>query len=175
MTRDEVAAAIIARVIPREGGIKDVGDGKGVTRFGQTPDWLERFGLPLPETPDQAASNYRTWITMTGLIGLCDVDDSLADIAIDIAVHETHERSIRSVQSAIGVKPDGHWGPQTSEALSRSDRLVAAASVLADAINYLGEIITARPEKHAKNAKGWMRRRTAQLRQLIAEARGVTR
>ena len=83
MTRDQVAATIIDKILQREGGVADVGDGKGVTRFGQTPEWLETFGLEPPQTRADAAVNYHSWLDRTGLIGLCDAPDALADAVID--------------------------------------------------------------------------------------------
>lgn len=163
MTRDEVCTAVVARVIEREGGIKDVGDGKGVTRFGQTPDWLQQFRLPPPENASQAAANYRAWLRMTRLEEVCDADDALADFVIDFAVHSGHVVAIRRMQRPLGGKPDGIVGPGTVALLKLCDRRQIAKRVLAEEISYQGELITENPQKYAEYAKGWARRNAKKL------------
>lgn len=155
------ADVVIARVIRREGGIKDVGDGKGLTRFGQTPGWLAQFGLPAPDTPAQAATNYRAWLDLTGLIALCGEADVFVDAVIDWAVHSGHPRAIRSMQAAVQVRPDGVIGPVTRaaiDALGTAGRRAAAAKVVADRVRHSGGLITADPAQYSRNAKGWANR-----------------
>ena len=98
--RDE----IIRRILDREGGVADVGDGKGVTRWGQTPGWLSDFDLPTPTNEAEAAENYATWLRVTGLERLLQPRaDALADTVIDLAVHSGHVTAIKSLQKAVGV------------------------------------------------------------------------
>lgn len=169
MTRDEAAGVIIGRVIVREGGIGDAGDGEGITRFGQTPTWLLDFGFVPPETPEQAAANYRTWLARTRLIAVCDYPDSLADITIDFAVNSGHPAAIESLQRALGVRVDGILGPETRTAIDACDRYLTAGKLLAARLQFRGRIITTNPEKHAKQAKGWANRDAAQLLALVTD------
>jgi lysozyme family protein len=166
VNRDTVANVLIARVIVREGGVGDANDGKGITRWGQTSDWLDDFGLPVPQNATDAARNYRLWLDKTGLIDVCAEPDALADAVIDFAVNSGHVQAVKVLQRALRVTSDGVLGPKTTAALAACDRAVMAKRVLAGRIQFLGEIITAKPQKHARQAKGWMRRLAAQIEDL---------
>jgi lysozyme family protein len=168
-----VRDALIALLLQREGGIADVGDGMGLTRFGQTPAWLEQFNLPIPETSEQAAENYAAWIAITGLDAVIgDSADTLADFVIDFAVHSGHQPAIRALQIVLGhLKVDGVMGPKTRgmiDALSVRVglRTKKAAAVLAEEMRYQGRIITSRPEKHVY-AHGWANRNADKLLRLF--------
>lgn len=166
LTRDEAAGVVIARVIEREGGIADVGDGKGVTSFGQTPGWLEQFGLPTPATVADAAANYRTWLVRTRLIGVCDHADSFADGVVDFAVHGGHQLAIRALQKALGVPADGILGPETQDAIDTCDRALMGRKVLASRLRAIGRLITDSPGRNARWAAGWMNRVADQIEAL---------
>lgn len=163
MTRDESAGVILARVIADEGGIADVGDGKGVTAFGQTPDWLRRFSLPAPRTAAEAERNYRVWLVRTGLIGVCDYPDAFAHAVIDWAVHSGHGAAIRALQRAIGCPVDGIYGPETQVYVEAAARETAAARLVADRVRFLGRLVTDAPERHARYAAGWFARLARQI------------
>lgn len=166
MTRDEAAGVLIARVIAAEGGVADVGDGKGITRFGQTPDWLSRFRLRAPATVVEAAQNYRVWLVRTGLIGVCDYPDSFAHAVIDWAVTSGHAVAIRALQRAVGAPVDGIYGPETQTFVDVADRVRVAKRLVADRVRFFGRIVTAAPEKHARFCAGWMNRMAAQIEDL---------
>jgi len=166
MTRDESAGVLIARVIAREGGIADVGDGKGVTAFGQTSAWLATFGLPEPASPEAAAANYSTWLVRTRLIGVCDQPDSFADVTIDFAVHSGHQVAIRALQKALGVGVDGVYGPETQAAVDTVDRARAARHVIGGRLRFVGRLITDAPGSHARYAAGWCARLAGQIEAL---------
>src|SRR6187549_1380891 len=131
MTRYEAASKIIAEVIRREGGIADVGDGKGITSFGQTPTWLEAFGYEAPTDRAMAAANYHAWLEYTRLIDVCEFPDVLADVVIDYAVHSGHHAAIKALQSALGLRADGIFGVETQNAVDWCNRRTIAASVIA--------------------------------------------
>jgi lysozyme family protein len=169
VTRDEAAHVILMRVLAREGGIKDIGDGKGETRFGQTPDWIRQFGFLPPYTADQALANYATWLVRTKLIGLCDYPDSLADVAVDFAVQSGHTIAIADLQRALGAKVDGLLGPETQAVVDACDRRVTAGALLAAKLRYRGQLITGNPIKFAQWAQGWLARDAAQVATLGAE------
>lgn len=166
MSRESAVTEIVDRVIQREGWIADVGDGKGVTSFGQTPAWLQQFGFQAPKTKDDAAANYRTWLVRTRLIGLCDQADSLADGVVDFAVHSGHQVAIRGLQRALGVPVDGVLGPETQDAIDRCDRTVMGRRVLADRLRFLGRLITQSPQQNARWASGWCNRVADQIEAL---------
>lgn len=160
---------VIARVLEREGGVADVGDGKGVTYYGQTRGWLAEFDLPVPANQMEAYENYQSWMRKTRLDALFDFG-SIADVVVDFAVHSGHRTAIKSLQRAVGVEADGVIGPVTLNQLrlSESDDClgVVVYHVLADRIALLGQLITDKPA-NAKFAKGWMQRVAEQVRTAV--------
>ena len=156
---------LIARVIQREGGVGDAHDGKGLTRWGQTPGWLAQFNLPVPQNAQDATTNYEKWIDLTGLAPLVTSGDQLADILLDMAVMSGHRQAIKTLQTALQVTVDGTIGPQTLAALS-VNRLHLAALVIAGDMEFQGAVITNNPAR-AIDAKGWARRMAAHVRNLV--------
>lgn len=171
----EAQNTLIGRVIQREGGINDVGDGKGVTRWGQTQGWLDQFNLPTPETEADAAENYRAWLRLTKLDAvITDRADAFADFVIDFAVHSGHQVAIRAMQQALSkpVAVDGVIGPKTIAQLEffqgdRDSRQIFAARVLALEIKYQGNLITQDPAEHARYARSWGKRNAEKLWALL--------
>lgn len=168
MSRETAAAALIDRVMRREGGVADVGDGMGVTRWGQTEAWLLTFGFGIPESREDAIGNYRAWLTRTGLIGLCAAPDALADLVIDGAVQHGHRTVIRWLQSALLIPTDGVWGPETQAAVDVCDRVAVAARIAAERVRLYGALISGNQAKNAKFAKGWLSRIAEQIEQVRA-------
>lgn len=168
-THQQARDEIIRRILDREGGIADVGDGKGVTRWGQTPGWLTQFGLPTPTTAAEAAANYVAWLHTTRLDQLIlPRPDALADVVIDLSVHSGHVAGIIALQRAVQVKADGVLGPRTLEAVSVDhDRVVAAAAVVAWRLEQQGALIAKTPERYARYALGWARRNAEHVRRLV--------
>lgn len=159
---------LIDRVLQREGGVADVGDGKGITRWGQTPGWLTQFNLPIPDSSEAAASNYAEWLRLTGLDAVIgDEADPAADFVIDFAVHSGHIPAIKALQSALKVTSDGVIGPKTRTALDWADRRWLAFAVIAAEMKYQGGLITDNPAKHARWARGWANRNAEKLLQLV--------
>lgn len=160
----DTAAEIVRRVLADEGGIRDVGDGKGVTMFGQTQGWLRHHGYPEPTTQAEAMTNYLRWLQDTGLIAVCAVvPDPFAHAVIDWAVHAGEGRAIKGLQSALGVRADGRIGPMTRAAIASADRGVVARKILGQRLRHVGILITDDPDRNAKYAKNWMRRIAAQV------------
>lgn len=160
---------IVARVIYREGAVADVGDGQGVTRWGQTPAWLLQWQLPVPTTMDDAAANYRAWLARTRLDALCELADALPDVVVDFAVHSGERVAIRALQTAIGAPADGVIGPVTIAALARCNRRQASHDVMATRVAYLGQVLASQPSA-ARYARGWFARVAQQIRELDTEA-----
>jgi len=105
--------SVIDRILEDEGGIKDVGDGKGLTRFGQTPEWLEDNGFVPPSNAADAAVNYATWMARTRLTEICEIDPVAGYLVTDCAVIAGMTAAITQLQVAIGVPADGKLGPVT--------------------------------------------------------------
>lgn len=157
---------LLSRIVEREGGVADVGDGKGVTRYGQTPGWLAEFSLPSPQNANDAILNYSQWLDMTGLSRIVGpVADDLADIVIDIAVMSDHHKGIKALQAALQQFPDGVFGPVTAAALARADRKQLARDVIAWDMQYQGRLITL-DSTRAKFAAGWANRMAEHVRNL---------
>lgn len=160
---------LIERILDDEGGIKDVGDGKGVTRFGQTPDWLARFNFTPPRTRGEAALNYLTWIGLIKFHPLVDPGDDLADILIDIAVMSDHSKAVKALQASLGFAGqdvDGALGSKTLTALAAASRRQLARDVIAWDMSYQGRLITMNPGGRAQYAAGWANRMAKHVRRL---------
>lgn len=166
MTRDEVAGVILERILTAEGGVANVGDGQGVTRFGQTPRWLATFGFPPPETSDQALANYRTWLVRTRLIAVCDEPDVFAWCVIDWAVQSGHVVAVRALQRALGIHIDGIIGPETEDAVLQCNRRRMAVALIAANVRFEGRLVTDDPKQYARFAAGWANRNAVQIEAL---------
>ena len=155
--------ALIEKLLEREGGIADVGDGVGLTRFGQTPSWLATFNFPAPVNAEEATTNYLAWLHLTGLDAVIgDTPDALADFVVDFAVHSGHQTAIRALQRALGVPVDGMMGPVTIAALMGAHRVRLAFAVLAEELRYQGKVIRNNPQR-ATYAFGWANRNAEKL------------
>jgi len=156
-------------ILREEGGVADVGDGMGLTRWGQTAGWLDRWGLPVPSTRGEAKANYLAWMGLSGLDQLCDINDMLSTVVADYAINSGESPAIKTLQLAVGAHPDGVIGPETLAALNHTpSRHVITHQILARRVEHLGEIISAHRQR-ALYAKGWMRRIGRQLRRLGRE------
>lgn len=156
---------LIARIILREGGVADVGDGKGITRWGQTSDWLAQFNLPVPQNASEAAVNYARWMQVTGLNFIATAADDLADIVLDIAVMSSAPKAFKALQAAMGLTPDGIFGATTKAVLASTDRSRLARLVIAWDMEYQGRLITLVPQR-AEYAAGWAARMAGHVRNL---------
>src|SRR5687767_2369558 len=119
MTREEAAEEILREILVFEGGIATLPGESFETRFGQTPAWLETFGLRPPKNALDAVSNYRTWLVRTGLIGVCEYPDAFALSVVDWAVHAGHVPAIKALQTRLGIQADGVFGPETKAAVDK--------------------------------------------------------
>jgi lysozyme family protein len=158
---------VIAKILEDEGGIKDVGDGKGVTRFGQTPAWLTTHGLPIPETPEDAAHNYDVWMQRYRLSDLVERDEYFGWLVTDFAVHSTERQAIRLLQRAIVVPEDGVIGPVTVRRYqSVAGTRVARVKFFGAKLRYYGDLLASTSVDRRRWARGWMDRVADQLEAL---------
>jgi lysozyme family protein len=111
---------IIERILDHEGGIKDVGDGKGVTRFGQTPGWLSEHGLPKPYTPEEAGINYAVVFERFRIADVIRKDWFVGYVLADMAVHFGEGTAIRVAAGRVSSVPPqvpGREGPPAGPAV----------------------------------------------------------
>lgn len=167
MTRDEAASEVVTQVLAYEGGIATLPGESFETRFGQTPAWLETFGLRPPKNAHEAVNNYRTWLVRTGLIGVCEYPDAFALSVIDWAVHAGHMPAIKALQTRLGIQPDGIFGPETQAAVDKAERTVMARRMVAARLRSLGKLIASKPERYGVYASGWSNRIADQIEKLL--------
>lgn len=160
--------SLIDRIILDEGGIKDVGDGKGVTRWGQTPSWLKTWNLPTPNSVPEAKENYRLWLVRTGLIHLCATADLLAWVTIDWAIHSGHATAVHALQKLVKTDTDGVYGSMTKRAVdevSIKRRKELAAYMISERVKFLGRI-TRDTATNIRYISGWLNRVSKHIEQL---------
>lgn len=163
MTPVEEAFRLIAI---EEGGVGDNHDGKGTTYYGQTLDWLNTYGLSIPQSPEQAMSNWSVWAAKAKLDQLAlPTYDELLHIFLDYAVHSGSFQAWKSLQCALRVNADGVPGPQTFGALAKCNRNKVAHGVIAASMELQGVFITRHPE-NAKFAQNWGARNARMVRRL---------
>ena len=156
MMLDTVRGAL-DRVLNDEGGVKDVGDGKGITRYGQTPRWLKQFRLPVPKSREMAETNYIEWLLFTGLFGVCRTTP-LAYALITFAVHAGNRRAVKALQKVVGAKQDGKIGPRTEFRVSSNTAREMASKLVAEYTRYLGRLLGSKRYDRRRYASGWCNR-----------------
>ncbi len=163
---------IVERVLVREGGVADVGDGKGITRYGQTEGWLLQHGLPIPKSRDEARRNYLLWAKQLGFDELARRSVEIADQVIDYSVLSGDETGVSNLQAALGagLLRDGRLGPKTFAAL---DRALAAGregelarDIFARRLDQLGELLSSKKVDRRKFAESWLNRMAGIARRL---------
>lgn len=158
---------VIDRLLDDEGGIKDVGDGKGVTRFGQTPAWLSQHALPVPLTRDDAQHNYDVWMSRLRFSDLIERDELVGWIVADMGVHFGEGVAIRTLQRVLKVGVDGVIGPKTLAAyVAVSGTRAFRQKFLAEKGRAYGALLASEVIDRRKWARGWMNRYAEQIEAL---------
>jgi lysozyme family protein len=155
---------LVDTILMDEGGIADVGDGQGITRYGQTSAWLADNGFTAPDTADEAAANYRAWMRRTGLWEVASVNVLVGYVAADFAIHSGLGPGIRALQRSVGVTADGSIGPVTIGALKAASPRAVAAGILAERLVYLGALLASVEVDRRDWAQGWLGRVARQVR-----------
>lgn len=151
--------SVISLIIMDEGGIADVGDGKGVTRYGQTPAWIEAWDLVPPGTMADAAANYEAVFKKTGVDEVIERDVATGHALATFAIHAGETAAISALQRELHVVVDGVIGPKTLQALERASDSVVAHGLVAAYVEYvLGEAMANRTRDNRQYARGWSRR-----------------
>lgn len=146
---------VIANILEREGGVADVGDGKGVTRFGQTRDWLDDQGFTTPTSVADAAVNYAAWMRRYRLAELCQRHEYIGDLVTDWAVHSGLSVAVRALQRVLGLNDDGVIGPKTLAAVTPERAPQIARALLAARTVYLGQLLGSKKVDRRNVAHGW--------------------
>lgn len=157
MVNDDACARIVAAVMAEEGGIADVGDGAGLTRFGQTPAWLQTWGLPTPETAQDAQVNYRRWLGKTHLDELTGLSEPLALAVIDAAVNSGQGEAIRALQKVLSVPQTGRLDEVTLKSAAGADATRLVIHFYTNRVRYYGHLVHDSPAQ-AKFLNGWLDR-----------------
>lgn len=172
-------AEVIERVLVREGGVADVGDGKGITRWGQTPAWLEQHGFPVPQTRDQARKNYDAYARRLGLADVAERSLPIGDLVMDVSVLSGDTMGPALLQAALraGLMQDGVVGPRTLAALDRAlarggAEARLARDIFARRLEQVGRLLSLKvarknPQRdNRKFAESWLSRLAGQARLL---------
>jgi lysozyme family protein len=159
-------AYVIAKIQSDEGGVADLDDGKGTTYYGQTGDWLNRYGFPYPQSLAEAAQNWARWLEVMRFDAVIAWDVTVGHLVADWALHSGETPAVRSLQRAIGATPDGRMGPDTLTSLTGHNPSAIALHVLADRIEYVGGLLASHQQDRRKWAKGWLNRLARQVRAL---------
>ncbi len=164
---------IIKRVLPFEGGIKQVKGESWVTYYGQTPQWLKTWGFEPPTCKEEAIDNYVEWLHKTKLIGVCDPPDHLALAVVDWAINHGHLGAIKLLQTLMkDVDIDGKIGPQTYRALRRrgaEERNGLALLYNSARVRAYADMVARNPKKYQLYLRGWMNRVTHHLDQIALD------
>lgn len=156
MTRNMESA--VAMILMDEGGVADVGDGKGITRYGQTPEWLANYDLPTPANQADAAVNYERVFVRTGIAKIIDRDVEAGHALATFAVHAGERAAIEALQTELGVKADGIIGPKTLTAFETANVRAIAHGIVAAYGERLGNALASDKRDNRKYARGWMLR-----------------
>ncbi len=158
MINEAACGRIVSAILDAEGGIADVGDGEGTTRFGQTENWLSAWGFPSPHTREEAAVNYRAWMAITRLDELTGINEPLAGLVIDSAVNEGLSYAVRTLQGAVGAVQDGVIGGGTISATTHADAKRISYRILKARLDHYVQLAKGDPTRNLAYLHGWTNR-----------------
>ena len=163
----------LKRILKHEGGyVNDPLDAGGRTNLGVTQRvWEEFVGHPVSEadmralTPEKVAPMYKIKYWNPSYCAV--LPKGLDYVVFDFAVNAGTGRSVKTLQSAIGVVADGVIGPRTMAAINGANAkdLVAKFS---DARTDFYQGIVARKPDQARFIRGWLNR-VEEARQLALQ------
>ena len=144
MTREREYApqsfrVLIERILGHEGGyVNDPNDPGRETKWGISkrsyPD-LSIAGLSREEAIDIYYRDF--WKPLAAKFPM-----SLGFQVLDAAVNHGMGNAIRILQRAIGVAPDGDWGPRSKEALASMSPSMAILAFLGERLNFYTQLST---------------------------------
>lgn len=136
-------------VLDEEGGYSnDPQDPGGETKFGISKRAYPNLDI-ANLTRDQAIAIYQRdyWDRLPTLPG------RLQFLVFDFAVNAGIRRAVQTLQSAIGVSPDGYFGPVSRSALRKIPEITACVLFTAERANAYGHFAG-----FPRFGRGWMRR-----------------
>jgi lysozyme family protein len=137
-------------VIAEEGGFVDSPkDPGGATKYGISQKSYPFLNIRYI-TVEEAIEIYRTdyWEKLPTL------SDRLGFLVFDAAVNVGVTTAIKMLQQAVGVKPDGYFGPQSKMALERVERVEVLIRFQAERARHYALL----DDLDDTYARGWMRR-----------------
>ncbi len=167
---EDACGRIVEAILQAEGGVADVGDGQGVTRWGLTVDFLTSWGFETPKSREDAAQCYRTWMAITRLDELTGINEPLAGLVIDSAVNEGLSYAVRTLQAAVGAGQDGVIGGQTLSAITHADSKRVSYRILGARLKHYVQLAQGDPNRNLKYLGGW----TARLFDQFLNVAGIT-
>jgi lysozyme family protein len=156
---------VIASLIQREGGFSDhPHDPGGPTNYGITQATLQ-WWLKRPVTvrdiqaitPELASEIYTTLYVKNPGFDQLGVPEYLQAQLIDFGVNSGPRLAVMKLQTLLGVHPDGDIGPQTKEALLKSEPRTLNNLLAIERLKMIGRIIS-RDKSQAVFAAGWINR-----------------
>lgn len=158
-------SSVAGWILREEGGVADVGDGAGLTKWGQTAGWLAKWSLPSPTTKEEAEANYLKWLDLSRIGLLFPVEPLLCLVVADYAINSGEEVAVKALQEACGAAQDGIIGPLTLKAASLAP-LATAHVVVSYRVEHFGTLLAHSPTSYSRFARGWMARMGRQIRLL---------
>jgi lysozyme family protein len=162
--------ALIERTLVEEGGFVDRPDDRGgPTKYGQTIPWLtDLLGRPVTAdevralSREEAGKHYRTFAERWGFDKVLEAAPHCGYVLFDFAVNSGRINTIRALQRALDVAPDGVIGSRTVNRMREVDDTSVALEVLATRLELFGRLA----RKQAQFVEGWLNRVARQLRDL---------
>lgn len=165
MTDTNTLQTLITRLLQREGGyVNHPADRGGPTNFGITQAVLTAW-RNVPATADdvealddvEARAVYEELFWVQPGFNRLTLAPLVIEMLFDTAVHSGPRTAVKMLQRALCVADDGILGPITRHAAERLDSDYLAALFMAERIEFIGALITRRPEQ-AAFAAGWAKR-----------------
>lgn len=162
----------LAIVFDSEGGFVDDPDDKGGrTNLGVTQGTLDAFrrnyaahadGFPVDVKGLTHAQAEEIYYHMFWEAAGCERMPAMVAVAVfDYAVNSGPMKAFKRLQEALGVEPDGVWGPKTEAALARMDSGLAVDNLMRIRFEKWADDSTA-----WKYRKGWFQRGARLCRQI---------
>ena len=152
----------IERILAHEGGyVLDERDPGGETQWGISKRSYPGVNIKAL-TRDQAKAIYEDdfWRPVVATVA----DGALQFQLLDAAVNHGMGNAVRFLQRAIGVAPDGHWGPVSSATLAKADPKDVHLLFIAERLEFWCALKT-----FDVFGRGWTRRGAQNIRYLAAD------
>lgn len=174
---EELVASWLERIIGHEGGFTQDPDDPGnwtggkvglgdcvgtkwgiaANTYGEGPT-LPRGRVPIRQlTSSEAAYVYRR--DYLDHIYAEQFEDGVAFQLLDFAINSGPRRAVMALQRAVGVKPDGSWGPVSAKALAQHSESDLVKLLVAERLEFMASL-----PNWESAGRGWARRLARNLR-----------